>query len=71
MPPGEATGSRGGPMGYIWEARLDAGVDVWRDSEPDAGCVLDGLLVTEDVGTEVASGAIVGVNSWLGRCVGL
>lgn len=47
-------------MGYIWEARLEAGVDVWRDSEPDAGWVVDGLLVTEDADTAFASGAIVG-----------
>jgi hypothetical protein len=50
-------------MGYIWEARLEAGVDVWRDSEPDAGCVLEGLLVLVgrgDPGTEFRSGAIFG-----------
>lgn len=34
-------------------------MDVWRDSEPDAGCVLEGLLVAEDPGALVGSGAIV------------
>ena len=46
-------------MGYICEARLEAGVDVWRDREPDAGCVLDGLLVAEDPGTVFRSGAML------------
>lgn len=48
-------------MGCICEARLEAGVEFWRDSEPDAGCVPDGLLVTlgrGDTGTEFRSGAI-------------
>jgi len=49
-------------MGYICEARREAGVELWRDSEPDGGCVPDGLLVTfgrADAGTELRSGAIV------------
>lgn len=46
-------------MGDIWEARREAGVDVWRESEPEAGCVFDGLLVGEAPGTVVESRAIV------------
>jgi hypothetical protein len=47
-------------MGYIWEARREAGVEFWRefwrDSEPK------GLLVTlgrGEAGTELRSGAMV------------
>ena len=62
VPPGEAKGSGGGLMGYICEVRLETDVDVWRDMGPEAGCVLDGLLVgvgRGDAGTEFRSGAIV------------
>lgn len=48
----------------ICDARLETVVDVRRDSEPDAGCVLDGLLVLVgrgEPGTVFRSGAIVGV----------
>lgn len=52
-------------MGYICEARLEAGVELWRDNEPDAGCVFDGLLVMfgrGDAGTELfRSGAMLAV----------
>lgn len=37
-------------------------MELWRDSEPDAGCVPDGLLVMfgrGDTGTEFKSGAMV------------
>lgn len=70
VPPGDANGSGGGLMGYICEARLDAGVEFWRDREPDAGCVLDGLLVTlgrGDSGTEFRSGAIFGMAACVTR----
>jgi hypothetical protein len=60
VPPGEASGSGGGDIGYIWDARREAGVEfcreLWRDNEPE------GLLVTfgrGDAGTELRSGAIV------------
>lgn len=60
VPPGDASGSGGGDIGYICEARREAVVELWRDSEPDA--VPDGLLVMfgrGDAGTELRSGAIV------------
>jgi hypothetical protein len=56
VPPGEASGRGGGDIGYICEARREAGVEFWRDSEPD------GLLVTfgrGDTGTELRSGAML------------
>jgi hypothetical protein len=62
VPPGDASGSGGGDIGYICEARREAGVEVWWDSEPDVGCVPDGLLVTfgrGDAGTEFRSGAML------------
>jgi len=62
VPPGEARGSGGGLMGYICDVRLETDVDAWRESDPEAGCVLDGLLVgvgRGDAGTEFRSGAIV------------
>jgi hypothetical protein len=49
-------------MGYICEARREAGVEFWRESVPDADCMVDGLLVTlgrGDAGTELRSGAMV------------
>jgi hypothetical protein len=55
VPPGDASGSGGGDMGYICEARREAGVEFWRESEPE------GLLVAfgrGDTGTEFKSGAI-------------
>ena len=61
-PPGEDKGSGGGLIGYICDVRLDAGVEFWREMDPDAGCVFDGLLVTfgrGDGGTEFRSGAMV------------
>jgi hypothetical protein len=53
-------------MGCICEARRDTGVDVWWDSEPDAGCALDEFVLAErgEPDTEFRSGAIVG-----GRCL--
>jgi hypothetical protein len=75
VPPGEASGSGGGDIGYICEVRREPGVEFWRESgaavvefwresesEPDAGCVLDGLLVTlgrGETGTELRSGAMI------------
>jgi hypothetical protein len=62
VPPGEASGSGGGDMGYICEVRREPAVEFWRESEPDAGCVLDGLLVTlgrGETGTELRSGAMI------------
>ncbi len=62
MPPGEAKGSGGGLIGYICDARLDAGKEFWRDRDPDAGCVFDVLLLTigrGEGGTEFRSGAMV------------
>lgn len=55
-------------MGDIWEARREAGVDVWRESEPEAGCVFDGLLVGEAPGTAVESRAIVASGGSHGAC---
>jgi hypothetical protein len=57
-------------MGYICDARREAGVELWRDSEPDAGCVPDGLPVTlgrGDAGTEFRSGAMVPVRVYASR----
>jgi hypothetical protein len=72
VPPGEASGSGGGDIGYICEVRREpavefwresgAVIEFWRESEPDAGCVLDGLLVTlgrGESGTELRSGAMI------------
>jgi hypothetical protein len=71
VPPGDAKGSGGGLMA-ICDARLEPGVDVWRDSEPEAGCVPDALPVPAgrgDPGTVFRSGAIVlvwvRVSRWL------
>ena len=55
-------------MGDIWDARREAGVDVWRESEPEAGCVFDGLLVDEAPGTVVESRAIVDSGGSHGAC---
>jgi hypothetical protein len=60
-------------MGYICEARREAGVEFWRESVPDAGCVVDGLLVTlgrGDAGTELRSGAMVLKSRSLTACWG-
>jgi hypothetical protein len=56
VPPGDASGSGGGDMGYICEARREAGVEFWREREPE------GLLVAfgrGEAGTELRSGAMV------------
>jgi hypothetical protein len=63
VPPGEARGSGGGLMGYICEARREAGVEFWRELDVPV-CECDGLLVTlgrGDTGTEFKSGAILSV----------
>lgn len=62
VPPGEARGSGGGLMRWICDALLEAGVEFWREREPEAGWVLDGLLVMfgrGEGGTELRSGAMV------------
>jgi hypothetical protein len=61
VPPGDARGSGGGLIANC-DARLETVADVRRDSEPDAGCVLDGLLVMAGRGepdTVFRSGAMV------------
>jgi hypothetical protein len=62
VPPGDASGSGGGDMACICEVLREAVVEFWRDSEPEAGCVLDGLLVTlgrGETGMELRSGAMI------------
>lgn len=49
-------------MRWICDALLEAGVEFWREREPEAGWVLDGLLVMfgrGEGGTELRSGAMV------------
>lgn len=69
LPPGDASGSGGGLIGYICEARREADVDEWwelgacADDEvpplcPFCACGV-GVTFRGDAGTEVISGAIV------------
>jgi len=61
VPPGEARGSGGGFMRWICDVLREAGVEFWRESDAEAGWVLDGLLVIVgrgDGGMELRSGAM-------------
>lgn len=60
VPPGEARGRGGGLMGWIWEARREADMEVRRElGWPEGGCVEEALLGRGETGTEFRSGAMV------------
>lgn len=67
-PLGEASGSGGGLMAWIWEARRDAGVEGWRGGVGPGCTVCEGKLVVVglgrgEAGTELRSGAMAALRA--------
>ena len=64
VPPGVASGSGGGLIGKIWEARREVGCEDWREEAcgregVEAGMAVVAGALRGEAGTELRSGAMV------------